>query len=65
MLQIQWAKIRQWHVLRPYDHFGPASYCGRSLEGCEVVDELPGSANACGTCESVLLRLIDDAKEAD
>jgi len=60
-MDIQWVKIRSWHAIRPHDHFGPSTYCGRTpKDNAEVVDELP-TAKSCETCLRIVARLQDDA----
>lgn len=62
-MDIQYVKIKSWHALRPYDHFGPTTFCGRPGEGREVVDELP-SEKSCESCLRIVARRADDAKDA-
>ncbi len=62
-MDIQWAKIQSWHAIRPHDHFGPTSYCGRDLEGREVKDKLT-SEKSCEICLRTLARINDDPSEA-
>jgi hypothetical protein len=57
-MDTQWVKIRSWHALRPHDHFGPTTYCGRDAEGREVRDELP-SEKSCESCLRIVARIQD------
>lgn len=57
-MDTQWTKIVAWHALRPHDHFGPTTYCGRDAEGRELRAELPAE-KSCETCLRSLARLRD------
>jgi len=57
-MDTQWVKLRAWHALLPYDHHGPATFCGRDAEGREVRDELPAE-KSCESCLRILARRQD------
>jgi len=57
-MNVQWVRLKSWHALVPYDHHGPATFCGRDAEGLEVRDELPAE-KSCESCARILLRRLD------
>lgn len=59
-MDTQWVKIQSFHALRPHDHFGPTTYCGRDAEGREVVGQLPDE-KSCELCLRIVARLTDAA----
>jgi hypothetical protein len=64
-MDVQWAKIRSWHALRPDDYFGPTAHCGRSLEGREIVDKMPDGGKKCDTCEETVIKIAQFAGVID
>lgn len=61
-MDVQWVKLTSWHVLRPYDHFGPTTFCGRSAEGLELAPLLIGAEKSCESCLRILAQRVADAK---
>jgi hypothetical protein len=59
-LTIQWVLIRSVHALRPDEHFGPVTYCGRDAAGRAVSAELP-AGKSCELCLRIVARIADDA----
>lgn len=63
-MNFEFVQLRRWHTLRPYDHFGPTTYCGLSAEGKERHDKKqPGLS--CEKCDKTALRIADDDKAAE
>lgn len=64
-MDVEWVKITSWHALRPYDHFGPTTFCGRdAADADEVKMTLPGG-KSCETCLRIVARRQDDEKGAE
>lgn len=62
-MDIKWVRIVSWHALRPDDHFGPTTYCGRDATDKEIVEDLPGTGKKCDTCEGIVLRILEHSGE--